>query len=275
MSPSSWKWIAARELTNQILPIVIAAVSLLTPLWLLMHLQQTPNGATGGQDDYQLAADQTRWPNPKYVSTALVGFKFDHPVTVVTWTQKRWVPSYEQPNPTKVSRDTWVTVVPFLKAFCQAYVRTQKASDEQVALRLRQHLGLPPDAGYDTFVELTVDPKDNTANPGIFRPCGDSSLETTTCKTPTIPAASEVWTSAASSSQFKDQAQEWLLRNYDSNYAEERPYPWTELGYTFDWARKENTDDFVRYGESEFVIPKGTVVHFVSQASTAEYCAAQ
>lgn len=256
MSLDLWK--------NEVLPVVIATMFLVTPPLFLM----IPSRSSSGQataDDYRQAAAQARWPNPKFVSTSLVGFKFDHPITVVTWTQRRRLSSYQQPNSVKAPKDVWVTVVPFLKAFCEAYVRLHGDDSEQLALRLKEHLGLPPNADNDTFVELTVDPKDNAR---LFRPCDDSSLDSNTCKTPAPPAASDVWSNAARSTQF----QEWLLRNYYSTYASQDPYPWTALGYTFDWARKGDSDDFERFGESEFVIPKGDPVHFVSAASTTAYC---
>ena len=200
-----------------------------------------PWSSRGSNGDYSLAASQARWPNPKFASKSLVGLKFDHPVTVLTFTQARWVPSYQK-DPATTAKDLWVTVVPFMKAFCQEYVRLHGADRQQLELRVKKRLGLPPDADYDTFVELTVDPKDKAR---LLRPCGDSSLDKTACQPPTLPAASDVWSNQSGSTQF----QEWMLRNYYSNYASQEPYPWTALGYTFDWARKMNSDDFERFGE--------------------------
>ena len=82
------------------------------------------------------------------VSTSLVGFKFDQPVTVVTWTQNRWVSSYRQSNPTKTGKDVWITVVPHLREFCQDYVRSHAADNDDLALRLKEHLGLPQEQLY-------------------------------------------------------------------------------------------------------------------------------
>jgi hypothetical protein len=253
---------------NEVLPIVISTIFLLGWVFLLVGLALWSRGQPTAED-YRQAVGQARSPNAKFVSTSLLGFKFDHPVTVVTWTQARWVSSYQPSDSTTTTtttkKDIWVTVVPFIKSFCQEHVRSHGSDSDGLALRLKEHLGLPPQTDYDTLVELTVDPRDNAR---LFRPCGDPSLDATSCKPPTLPAASEVWSNASGSTQ----SQEWMLRNYYSTYSSQEPYPWTALGYTFDWARKRDSSDFERFGESEFVIPKGDPVHFVSASSTAAYC---
>jgi hypothetical protein len=250
-------------LTTQVLPVAIALFFMGASAFIIVNLAQPPS-RQGASSDFREAADQTRRPNPKFVSKSLVGIKFDHPVTVVTFTQNLSVPKFQE---AAAYKDIWVTEVPYMKAFCQEYMRLNGADREQLSLRLKERLGLPPDGDYDTFVELTVNPKDTAAK--FFRPCGDPSLDTNTCQPPTLPAASDVWSNPSGSTQF----QEWMLRNYYSNYAGQEPYPWTALGYTFDWARKSDSEDFERFGESEFVIPKGAPVHFVAAASPAAYCA--
>ena len=51
-------------------------------------------------------------------------------------------------------------------------------------------------------------------------------------------------------------------RSYD-----EGGYPWTRLGYTYDWA-----PDASERGASEFVIPAETTVQVASFTTTDEYC---
>ena len=52
--------------------------------------------------------------------------------------------------------------------------------------------------------------------------------------------------------------------------------PWTSLGYTFDWALgpTDGTGQatFVRFGESEYVVPQDTPVTIVGAESSADYC---
>jgi len=63
-----------------------------------------------------------------------------------------------------------------------------------------------------------------------------------------------------------------LLNTYYETHATKDQFPWTYLGYTFDWAEKQDSDDFVRFGESEFIVPAGTNISFVSASDTATYC---
>src|SRR5581483_6857750 len=102
---------------------------------------------------------------------------------------------------------------------------------DQLDLRLKQRLGLPPDAAYDTFVEFTVAADDAKK---IFRPCGDWDPSTSTCN---AVKGSDVWNS---NSGIQPEALDWLVKNHYSSYATDHPYPWTALGYTFDWARKDD-----------------------------------
>ena len=70
--------------------------------------------------------------------------------------------------------------------------------------------------------------------------------------------------------------QYWLLSNYYWSFAPPYQYPWTSLGYSFDWApREDGSEDFVRWGESEFVIPPGVPIQFVSATDTVAYCTPQ
>lgn len=53
-------------------------------------------------------------------------------------------------------------------------------------------------------------------------------------------------------------------------------YPWTGLGYTFDWSKRASGDrgwQFVRFGESEFIIKCGAKIEVLSVEKTTEYCA--
>ncbi len=47
----------------------------------------------------------------------------------------------------------------------------------------------------------------------------------------------------------------WYAANADFSYNSATPYPWTRLGYTYDW--NTATSD---YGVSEFIVPSGTKV---------------
>ena len=59
----------------------------------------------------------------------------------------------------------------------------------------------------------------------------------------------------------------WFAEQVNSRYQDPNGYPWTRLGYTFDW-----NPETPRYGASEYVIRKGSAVTVKTRTSTAEYC---
>jgi hypothetical protein len=145
-------------------------------------------------------------------------------------------------------------------------------------------------------VELTIEPgdlystKSTGPSPKLLRPCADPSLDTDSCKLardlpapdpehPDIAARpprgwNEVDAASKLSSGLRAN-QSWFLGKYYWSFASvpDHQYPWTSLGYTFDWAPKEDGgDDFVRRGEDEYVIQGKTKLKFVSSLSTLEYC---
>ena len=56
---------------------------------------------------------------------------------------------------------------------------------------------------------------------------------------------------------------EWFEARTALSYGEENPYPWTRLGYTYDWHR----DAAQRRGLGEFIVPGGTEVIAVEQVT--------
>jgi len=59
---------------------------------------------------------------------------------------------------------------------------------------------------------------------------------------------------------------EWFDGNAEYSYSEETPYPWTRLGYTYDWAEDED-----EYGLSEFLILAGSVIEVEWTKTTDEF----
>ena len=59
----------------------------------------------------------------------------------------------------------------------------------------------------------------------------------------------------------------WIENLQGSSYGE-KGYPWTRLGYTYDWAPDAKSE----VGLSEFVARKGTTVVVESIASQVDYC---
>lgn len=156
-----------------------------------------------------------------------------------------------------LSRNVWVTEVPEVQEKCR------KFTDSDLALQLRQLLGLQPNASFKYFVTMTVRSSD------IFRPTTDP---TTTSKWPcsdsTQATCGEVFPDWVTSDHIK-----WIANQMLSSYIILEPptgaysYPWTRLGYTYDWKPGSN-----KYGASEYVIRAGSVIHVTSKEPYASYC---
>ncbi len=165
-------------------------------------------------------------------------------VLVVTWTD---YDGYDGKvgQSTAAGIDIWVTAVPEVQDFCRNL-------PNDPALRLKQVLGLPPHKGYDKFVELWVKPVD------LFRPSADPEI-----------SDSEAEIDFRISNKFmnlSDQYIRWFNDQKKVSYKLDG-YPWTRLGYTYDWGNPRN-----HVGLSEFIIARGSQIEIKSISSTAEYC---
>lgn len=144
--------------------------------------------------------------------------------------------------------DTWVTVAPEMKTFCQGLHLRGDALD----VRLAQRLGLPPDTRHERFVEYWVRPDD------LFRPCPDPEITDQDCERSRPRPSSRVAVS--------DEHTAWMDSVHATSYGE-NGYPWTRLGYTYDW-----NPETPETGPSEYVIPKGSTVEVHANIETTEYC---
>ena len=139
--------------------------------------------------------------------------------------------------------DTWVTAFPEIKEF----FLNQKTDDKELTLRIEQLLGLPPESGNEWFAELWVRPED------LFRPSPDPEITDTVAELDFIDNATE-------------EHIEWFNNNILHSYFKEEKYPWTRLGYTYDWGNPDNET-----GLSEFVIKQNSEVIVKSLSSIGEY----
>jgi hypothetical protein len=115
-------------------------------------------------------------------------------------------------------------------------------------LRISQLLGLPPDNTYSYVVELWVRPTD------LYRPAGDNEIDDNTASA-YLPANAD--------SNYVI----WYNQNiYDSYFANWTHYPWTRLGYTYDWGNHAS-----KVGLSEFCIKKNSLVYIKKLYHATEY----
>jgi hypothetical protein len=146
----------------------------------------------------------------------------------------------------------WVTVVPELKIRCS----DPHFGHKDLELRLKQLLGLPPTVEKEGFVEMWVRPEH------LFRPCPDSEITDTRCDL-NLPADT-----TARHRQWFNTLRAESYCNIDST--PEKAYPWTQLGYTYDWNQPGS-----EVGLSEFVIRKNVKIKIErNNISAAAYCAA-
>jgi hypothetical protein len=112
-------------------------------------------------------------------------------------------------------------------------------------------LGLPIAKSDNFFVESWVNPND------LIRPCVDPEINAASCECDNTPGHKK-----GSSEYMK-----WYDTEKAGKYTGQWQFPWTRLGYTYDWG-KEGADKF---GVSEFVIRPGATIEIKSITSTAAY----
>ena len=139
----------------------------------------------------------------------------------------------------------WVTTAPELLE------RMQKENPKDIDLRLKQLLGLPPNAVYKYFIEFWVRPQD------LFRPCPDQDISDKACDLCFPQDADSTYIA-------------WVNENRISRYYPCElydKYPWTQLGYTYDWNPKNTT----HIGLSEFVIKPHKYIVIKKKYTTKDY----
>jgi len=169
-------------------------------------------------------------------------------VLVVTWTQWEGYDDKVEEE-MDLTRPVWVTLVPDLQSFCRSYRPRPKRS---LDLRLEQLLGLPPSNDKTRFAELWADPK------ALYRPCPDPEVTDQECGLEFPRGGGNL--------VVLDEYQRWFENQKESSYGE-GGYPWTRLGYTYDWGGRGTV-----VGLSELIVPAGATVKVRDVLSTEDYC---
>jgi len=234
--------------------------------WLLLALFVAvicqPLAGQNNEDDstlYRQAVQSAMYPQTSKIDTNLVPINKQNTnliwkqtngeeyVLVVSWKQNI---SYYQKYLDSAFYNTgkypiWVSTSPEL------IQRMKKENTTDVNRRLRQLLGLPPNAIYNYFVEFWVKPSD------LFRPCPDKEIYDKRCEV-CFPAN-------ADSAHIAWINNSRIDRYYQCDLYQQ--YPWTELGYTFDW----NPQNKSHIGLSEFVIGANRNIKVNAIYTTADY----
>lgn len=113
-------------------------------------------------------------------------------------------------------------------------------------LRFQQLIGLPPESEYTHFTAFWAKPED------VYRPAYVTDI-----------------TKSDMTNSFGDNVDEEYKSWFDGNIVYsyyDSAYPWTRLGYTYDWA-----DNDTEYGLSEFLIKKDSEVQIEFTKTTEEF----
>lgn len=136
---------------------------------------------------------------------------------------------------------------------------------QQFDLKMAELLGMPPGEDYSSYVFFPMqvklvdtnpvipDVSDNTTikDNGLFRPCSDPDVAKQDCAMP----------STANSPQRSAGYTTWFFSQLTGSHAitaNSAGYPWTGLGYTYQWDQVYNAPSNPKaiVGVSEFVIPQ-------------------
>ncbi|MEN0002916.1 MAG: hypothetical protein AAF798_02185 [Bacteroidota bacterium] len=204
---------------------------------------------------YQASIRDAAQPETSKISDDLWSLSAENPdliqddqgrVLVMTWTS--W-DGYKQSTgqPMTLSRDIWVTPAPQLQDFCTKL----RLDSADMQLRLKQLLGLPPTGNKSYFAEMWVAPSD------CFRPCPDPEVTDQMCSL-AYPTSSR--------GNVNPAHQQWIENLRAESYGPEG-YPWTQLGYTYDWGNPK-----YHVGLSECVVPEGATVLVNEAFNIYDYC---
>jgi hypothetical protein len=162
-------------------------------------------------------------------------------ILLLTW--HKYPESYVPGNETTLD---WGEVWTFTDKEIEKWYQENKSSVKDWNLRLKQLIGLPPDSEYTHFTALWVSPGD------VLRPAYVTGIADDAMQTALPDGTDESYT-------------EWFDGNIITSYYE-GAYPWTRLGYTYDWL-----PDDTEYGLTEFIIKKGSAANVEFTLTTDEF----
>ena len=248
----------ARNDHQSLITFLLMAQRRLTWLAVLLLLLNVPSGF--GQDNWDLyrhaIEDAAVYNRNKVLPLRLLRPEAGK-VRVVTFTSYAYtVGPYHVP----AGRFIWVTPDGEVAASCRQF----NVQGAQLTLRLAQLIGLPPNTKNTHLVVFSV-PVER-----IFRPAPDPNPMTIyPCAATEMSQCGNVFPANAPAEHktfFINQA----LASYKIGQTDqENGYPWTHLGYTYNWTPYAAS----KYGASEYVITPDTDVTVVSRTPSDQYCA--
>jgi hypothetical protein len=169
--------------------------------------------------------------------------------SVTTLTRTR----YER-GATTLPEDVWVTGEGEVRSRCRRHKR--------LGMFLRQLLGLHPTSPIRHFVTFSVTRAD------VFRPAVDPDPTTRwPCRDPRAANCGQAFPAGTPVSHLIWMANEMATAWEVATPVARDGYPWTRLGYTYNW--RQGAD---RYGASEYVVRAGATVEVAAVTPYRRYC---
>ena len=153
---------------------------------------------------------------------------YDDEGRILLYTFHKYPDSYPDGADVKLE---WGNVWTFTGGELEEKYQENKDSVTDWQTRLKELIGLRPDNESNYFTAMWVKPED------VFRPAYVSDIGT-------------VEMTDSFSEDVNEEYKAWFDDNIISSYFD-GAYPWTRLGYTYDWA-----DNGQEYGLSEFIVKK-------------------
>ena len=157
---------------------------------------------------------------------------YDDEGRILLYTFHKYPDSYPDGADVKLE---WGNVWTFTGGELEEKYQENKDSVTDWQTRLKELIGLRPDNESNYFTAMWVKPED------VFRPAYVSDIGT-------------VEMTDSFSEDVNEEYKAWFDDNIISSYFD-GAYPWTRLGYTYDWA-----DNGQEYGLSEFIVKKDSDV---------------
>lgn len=177
-------------------------------------------------------------------SDPLTTWNEDGQVLMVTW--HRYPDSYVAGEPsTLYYGESWT----FTEDEMIAWFAENGDDVTDYELRFEQLIGLPATTSNTHFTAFWVNPDD------MNRPAYNADITSDVVELTYYDGMSQAHI-------------DWMDANSASSYYSAYPYPWTRLGYTYDWA-----DNGTAYGLSEFIVQQGATVDVEYTLSTEEFIA--
>ncbi len=171
-------------------------------------------------------------------------------VLVVSWMKQTSTQFWPVGKTIKTSNNpaynSWITTAPEMLDFMK---KNSFTDSNQLHLRIAQVLGMQPNTKNNFFVEYWVYPGN------LFRPTPDPEV---------TDHEADLYFPSWVSQKHRDWFQNELLNKYDTSKT--NAYPWTRLGYTYDWATPLHP-----IGLSEFVVDTSSTVTIKAIYSSWQY----